>query len=320
MTRSNEKYTQKKNQGLLQSIEAAPGQAVVASMVGALSFLMSTGASAQTAGTEAQQVELDEIIVTANKIAEPVQKVAQTVNVVSAETISDLHVQNIIELNNVVGGLSLTMTSPSEQSASLRGIKFVQGTPTSNTVESYLNEVPISTIDAFAATLDIGQVEVLKGPQGTLRGRPSPSGAITIGTQKGSFTDYTGYADVTGSDHEGRRAEVAFGGPINETLAFRVAGLYDHNGLTEVKSIGNGKSNFQETKIGRGTLDWAPTDNFSLDLMLQYTDQEGDFYRQSYGVPPCAGSIPPPFETVTSVGCGLTLAVEDKIALNTGPN
>ena len=103
-------------------------------------------------------------------------------------------------------------------------------------------------------------------------------------------------------------------------MAFRVAALYDHNGLTEVKSIGNGKSNFQETIIGRASLNWAPTDKFSLDLMLQYTDQEGDFYRQSYGVPPCAGSIPAPFDTVTSVGCGLTLEVEDKIALNTGPN
>ena len=37
-------------------------------------------------------------------------------------------------------------------------------------------------------------------------------------------------------------------------------------------------------------------------------------------MPPCAGSIPAPFDTVTSVGCGLTLAIEDKIALNTGPN
>ena len=75
MTRSNEKYTQKKNQGVLQSSEAAPSQAVVASMVGALSLLMSTAASAQTAPAESKQVELDEIIVTANKIAEPVQKV-----------------------------------------------------------------------------------------------------------------------------------------------------------------------------------------------------------------------------------------------------
>jgi iron complex outermembrane receptor protein len=143
---------------------------------------------------------------------------------------------------------------------------------------------------------------------------------MTIATQKGSFTDFSGYADLTGSDHEGRRAEVAFGGPISETFAFRVAGLYDHNGLTEVKSIGNGKSDFQETSIGRATLDWAPTDEFSVDVMIQHTRQKGDFYRQSYGAPPCAGDLPAPFDTVQSIGCGRTLDVEDKIALNTGPN
>lgn len=309
---------------MLRSHESALVRAAVRQLLSASALALATVASAQTSTSTSTQsdsnAELDTIIVTANKVAEPLQKVAQTVNVVTAATISELHVQNIIELNNVVGGLSLTMTSPSEQSVSLRGIKMVNGTPTSNTVESYLNEVPISTIDALGATLDIGQVEILKGPQGTLRGRPSPSGALTIATKKGSFTDYEGYAELTGSDHEGRRAEVAFGGPMSETLAFRVAALYDHNGLTEVKSIGNGKSDFQETYIGRGTLDWAPSERFSADLMFQYTHQTGDFYRQSYGTPPCAGSIPAPFNTVTSVGCGLTLDVEDKIALNTGAN
>jgi iron complex outermembrane recepter protein len=326
MITNNSKIIQYTRHGLRMSVRSALHKSTVAVTAGVLGLSLSTAASGQSepatnnSSASTESTQLDEIIVTANKIAEPVQKVAQTVNVVSADTIADLHVQNIIELNSVVGGLSLTMTSPSEQSVSLRGIKMVNGTPTSNTVESYLNEVPISTIDAFGATLDIAQVEVLKGPQGTLRGRPSPSGAMTIATQKGSFTDYSGYADLTGSDHDGRRAEVAFGGPISETLAFRVAGLYDHNALTEVKSIGNGESNFQETSIGRATLDWAPTDDFSLDVMLQYTRQKGDFYRQSYGTPPCAGSLPAPYDTITSVGCGRTLSVEDKIALNTTPN
>src|SRR5689334_19522698 len=170
---------------MLKSVEASRVRAVVRLLIGGGSLALGTVAFAQNApstssDSSSSSGELETVIVTANKVSEPVQKVAQTVNVVSAETISDLHVQNIIELNNVVGGLSLTMTSPSEQSVSLRGIKMVNGTPTSNTVESYLNEVPISTIDAFGATLDIGQVEVLKGPQGTLRGRPSPSGAMTI--------------------------------------------------------------------------------------------------------------------------------------------
>src|SRR5690349_9542323 len=204
---------------MVKVIESALHQSAVGLFVASI-LTAASAASAQTASPPpAAESELDTIIVTANKVAEPVQKVAQTVNVVTGEIISELHVQNVIELSKVVGGLSLTMTSPSEQSISLRGIKMVNGTPTSNTVESYLNEVPISTIDAFGATLDIGQVEILKGPQGTLRGRPSPSGAMTIATQKGSFNEYTGYAAVTGSDHEGRRAEAAFGGPISDTFA-----------------------------------------------------------------------------------------------------
>src|SRR5689334_1527515 len=181
MTRNNGKIAHQKCQGVREAVRSVLLQSAAAVVAGTFGLSASNVALAQAetptpAGTE----QLDEIIVTANKVAEPVQKVAQTVNVVNAQTISDLHVQNVIELNNVVGGLSLTMTSPSEQSISLRGIKMVNGTPTSNTVESYLNEVPISTIDAFSATLDIGQVEILKGPQGTLRGRPSPSGAMTI--------------------------------------------------------------------------------------------------------------------------------------------
>lgn len=153
-----------------------------------------------------EQNTLADIIVTANKRAEPVQKVAQTVNVVSAATLQNLHIQNTVELGQIVGGLSLTVTSPSEQSISLRGIKEPSGGgPSTYTVETYLNEVPITVFDSFATTLDIAQIEVLKGPQGTLRGRPSPSGAITIATEKGSFTDFSGYAEATVSDHVGRR-------------------------------------------------------------------------------------------------------------------
>jgi iron complex outermembrane receptor protein len=304
---------------MLKGASSAPRSAL-AYMIGASFLVMASAASAQTAAGSQPVTELDVVIVTANKRAESVQKVAQTVNVVSASTIADLHVQNTIELTQVVGGLSLTMTSPSEQSISLRGIKMPSGGgPSTNTVETYLNEVPISVIDAFATTLDIGQIEVLKGPQGTLRGRPSPSGALTIATQKGSFTDFSGYAVGTLSDHDGQRAEAAFGGPISDTLAYRLAGVYDHNGLTEVKNINNGKSNYQETYALRGTLDWAPTDRFSADLMGQYTHQKGDFYRQIAGRAPCAGDQGGAI-LVGSVACGKTFTLKDKIALTQGTN
>lgn len=266
------------------------------------------------------QNTLADIIVTANKRAEPVQKVAQTVNVVSAATLQNLHVQNTVELSQVVGGLSLTVTSPSEQSISLRGIKEPSGGgPSTYTVETYLNEVPITVFDSFAATLDIAQIEVLKGPQGTLRGRPSPSGAITIATEKGSFTGYSGYAEATVSDHVGRRFEAALGGPISETLAFRVAGVHDYNALTEVRNINNGKRNYQDTTVLRGTLDWRPTDRLSFDVMGQYTKQTGDFYRQITGRAPCAGDEGGAIK-VGSIACGRTFDLKDKIALTEGAN
>lgn len=295
-------------------------RSVLGYMVGASLLVMASAASAQSTAGGQPATQLEEVIVTASKRAEPVQKVPQTVNVVSASTIADLHVQNTIELTTVVGGLSLTMTSPSEQSISLRGIKMPSGGgPSTNTVETYLNEVPITVIDAFATTLDIGQIEVLKGPQGTLRGRPSPSGALTIATQKGSFTGYDGYAEGTLSDHKGRRVEAAYGGPISDTLAFRVAGIYDHNGLTEVKNIWNGKSNFQETKVARGTLSWAPSDRFNADVMVQYTRQTGDFYRQITGRAPCKGDQGGAI-LVSSIACGKTFDLKDKIALTEGTN
>ena len=298
-------------------------------MAGAAALAMVTAASAQTAAamqgastSAGSDQELQEIIVTANKIKEPVQKVAQTINVVSAATLSELHVQSVQEIQNVVGGLSLTVTSPSEQSISLRGIKMPSAGGsggTTNTVETYLNDAPISSIDAFTTTFDIGQIEVLRGPQGTLRGRPSPSGAITIATQKGNFDKAEGYVEATGSNHNGKNVQAAVGGPINEQWAFRVAGVYDANDGTQVKDIYNGHHNFSKTYAGRATLTWKPTDKLEFNLMQQMIHTDGDFYRQVEGTPPCSvadGGVFP----VSSVGCGRTLTLEDKIALNEGTN
>ena len=294
-------------------------------LMGVSVLAMASAASAQTAANQSASTaqptdQLETVIVTATKRAEPVQKVAQTVNVVSGQELQNLHIQNTIELTRIVGGLALTETSPSEQSISLRGIKEPSGGgPSTETVKSYLNEVPVGVFDAFTTTLDLASVQVLKGPQGTLRGLTSPSGAVLFTTQKPDFSGYSGYATVTWSNHDGRRVEAAYGGPISDTVALRLAGVYDYNGLTQVKDIYNHKSNHQETAVTRASLSWQPTERFSADFMLQHTNQTGDFYRQIAGRAPCAGDQGGAI-LVSSIACGRTFTLNDKIALTQGPN
>jgi len=312
---------------MLESVGSV--RAAVRSLLSAGALAMASAVSAQTSApaqnappSQSREGELDVIIVTANKISEPLQKVAQTINVVTASTIDELHVQSVQELATVVGGLSLTRTSPAEQSISLRGIKMPsQGGSggTTNTVESYLNDAPISVVDVFTTTFDLNQVEVLRGPQGTLRGRPSPSGALTLTTKRGSFSGYDGYLEATGSDHHGQNLQAAVGGPVNDTLAFRVAGVYDNNDGTQVKDIFNGRHNYARVWAGRATLTWRPMEKLEFNIMQQYTHDDRDFYRQVEGRAPCAGDAGGAI-LVGSVACGRTLTLADRIALNQGTN
>jgi len=190
---------------------------------------------------------------------------------------------------------------------------------TTNTVESYVNDAPISVVDVFTSTFDINQVEVLRGPQGTLRGRPSPSGALTITTQRGNFSNDEGYVEGTVSDHNGQNVQAALGGPLSDTVAFRLAGVYDSNDGTQVKDIYSGRYNNAKVEGGRATLTWLPIDKLEFNVMQQYIHDERDFYRQVEGTAPCKGDQGGAI-LVGSVACGRTLTLEDKIALNQGTN
>jgi iron complex outermembrane receptor protein len=310
---------------MIKSFTSALPQKAFALMLGVSFFAIAGVASAQTAAPAPQAAPADDptvVVVTANKRREPVQKVAQTVNVVSGQQLQDMQIRSFQEVATAVAGLSLTRTSGGEQSISLRGIKMPNNGGTggaTNTVEVYLNEVPISTTDAFNALFDIGQIEVLRGPQGTLRGRPSPSGAMTVATQRGSFTQSSGYIEGSVSDHNGKNVQAAYGGPISDKLAFRVAGLYDYNNDNEVKSLGNGKESYRETTGLRGSLTWRPVDHLEINLMQQYIKEDRDFYRSIQGTAPCAGDSGGAV-LVSSVGCGNTYTLDDRTSLNTGPS
>jgi iron complex outermembrane receptor protein len=123
--------------------------------------------------------------------------------------------------------------------ASVRGITFNQVTSGNNgVIEFYLNDSPLPATNLFQSMYDVGQVELLRGPQGTLRGRAAPAGSMTVTTRRPALSEWGGYVNVTGTEDGEYNANAAVNIPIiDEMLSVRVAGLYDENEGNFVDSV-----------------------------------------------------------------------------------
>src|SRR5246500_2495602 len=210
-------------------------------------------AASTSAAAAAQEATLGEIVVTARRRAESLQEVPQTVNAVTSESLQKLNIRQFQDVQAVVPGLSLaSATNGFSAAASLRGVTFDVTTGAQPTVALYLNDAPVQALFLFQSLFDIGQVEVLKGPQGTTRGISAPSGAITVTMHKPDLSDFGGYVDVTATDLQGRNAQGAINLPIiKDVLAVRASAVIDQNDYAGVNSIHSHLKPSQKTSAER---------------------------------------------------------------------
>jgi iron complex outermembrane receptor protein len=257
-----------------------------------------TAASAQNApaapaqAAPAEAATLGEIVVTARRRSESLQEVPQTVNAVTSDTLQKLNIRQFADIQTVAPGLSLQQSNTGFQNtASLRGVTFDVNTGGQiATVATYLNDAPMQLNQVFQSMFDIGQVEILKGPQGTTRGVSAPSGAITITTHKPDLSEFGGYADVTLTDHQGRNAQAAVNVPIiKDVLAVRLAALIDSNLGDGVRSIHNPIRPRALTNAVRASVSFEPSDVFNANLTYQHLDQRATNFGQVSG--PGAGAF-----------------------------
>ena len=247
----------------------------------ALGFALAAPAFAQNASTAPGVAEggLEEIVVTARRRDESIQDVPTTINAVTGAEIAKLNIRKFEDIATVVPGLSMgSNASGIGANASVRGVNYnVQASGNNGTIEFYLNDAPISAGNLFQALYDIQQVELLRGPQGTLRGRASPSGSMTATTRRADLSEMGGYANATATDIGGTNVQGAFGIPlIGEMLAIRVAGVYDQNEGNRVDSVNSSVDAESETKSGRVTVQFEPTDSLSFTLTYQNTQQDAN--------------------------------------------
>lgn len=250
-------------------------------LTGASVLALASNASAQTPGAAAPSATvadntLGEIIVTARRRSEVLQDVPLSINAVTSAELSKLNIRKFEDIQTVVPGLSMTTNANGIGAiASVRGVNYdVNASGNNGTVEFYLNDAPISAGNLFQAIFDIGQVELLRGPQGTLRGRASPSGSMTVTTRAPDLRQYGGYVTGTVTDIGSYNANAAVNLPIiKDMLAVRIAGVWDENQNSRVSSIHSPERPLSRTTGGRISARFDPIKDITLGITYQQLNQ-----------------------------------------------
>jgi len=257
---------------------------LAASCVLALSGLLATPVAA------AQEEVIEEIVVTATKRGETaLMDTPITINVVTGEDLEFRQIRNPEDLRTAVSGLYIDEGSSTPRVV-IRGVGFdnfqIQA---ENGVTTYVDGVVIQRTQAvLGGFLDLAQIEVFKGPQGSAFGRNATGGAINLMTAKPQDGVSGEFSAGVGSF---QRKE--FSGVVNsggDTFGFRVAGSWEEDdGYIDNLATGTDNLNSREQALGRIALSWAPSDSVSVDYSLSYTSYEAVAPGQDHTVIESAG-------------------------------
>ena len=264
----------------------SPRLTALAVSASSLALLLAAPAMAQSADAAEQAVSVDEIVVTAQRRSENIRDVPFAVTAMNPETLTAISAggADILSLSGRVP--SLQVESSNGRYAPrfyIRGLGNVDFDFTaSQPVSVVMDEIVLESVYLKGFPLfDVKQLEVLRGPQGTLFGRNTPAGVIKIDTTKPG-QDFAGYGSLTYGNYGSSRAEGGVTMPLSDTLSVRVAGLWNHrddyiNNAFDApfaKKDGKDLGNFDDI-AGRVHLAWTPTDRLSTLLTLQARDYEG---------------------------------------------
>lgn len=262
---------------------------IIVALCSASTFGLAAPSFAQTLTQQQSRDEAtwadDAIIVTARRREESVQDVPLVVNTVNSEEIGKLNFQSFTEVQSLVPGLQLqTNANGIGANAQIRGVQFDINASVQPTVEFYLNDA-VATADAVLQQMyDVAQIEVLRGPQGTLRGRSSPSGSITITTRKPDLFTAGGNIAASANTIGGMNFSGGVGVPLIEGVAaIRIAGAYSETEVNRVRTINgtlDGRDPFSRTKAGRITLLLKPVDWLHLEGSYHRLERTAAFYGQ----------------------------------------
>lgn len=232
-----------------------------------------TATEAAPAATEeeASDLKLGSIVVTAQRREESAQDVPMAIQAFGEDTLKQLQVNSVEDLQNVVPGFSVSQSYQGVPTYTLRGIGFnTINLSATSTVGTYVDEVayPYPFMNS-GPVFDVSRVEVLKGPQGTLFGRNTTAGLINVVTNKPS-DEFEASASVDVGNYDTWNIEGMVNLPISENIQARFAVRSENSDKGWQRSISRpDEDRGTIEKLGfRAALAIQPTEK--LDINLSY--------------------------------------------------
>ena len=215
---------------------------------------------------------LEEVIVTAQRREENLQRAAIAVSALSGEQIAATGSTRVQDLTQYVPALQVATAAGPYSLFYLRGVgNFTGNSLADSALAMNLDGVYISRPSSTAGMFyDVERLEVLKGPQGTLYGRNATGGAINVITRKPS-SEFGGFGSLDAGNYGLVKFEGALNAPLSDTTALRLAGqTVDRDGYF---SDGTGDA---QDRAGRVQLSFEPSENLSIVASADYYQQRGN--------------------------------------------
>jgi iron complex outermembrane receptor protein len=255
----------------------------------------------------AWSAELEEVVVTARQRAESSQDIPMMVQSLSGEEIQKQGITTLEDFSRFVAGLNIQTTTPGQNTIVFRGVSDGGGFLVDPTAAIYLDEQPMSQT-SFAPDIypvDLARIEALAGPQSTLYGASSQSGAVRVITNKpdpsGFEANIGGGVSSTSDGGTGYDIDGTVNIPLSDSVAIRLSGFsardagYIDNvlGNTVVDDyfgtgLGGLKNNSGllaedinevDWQGARAAIRWLVNDNWTVTATANYQDVEADGFN-----------------------------------------
>ncbi|NJM49560.1 MAG: TonB-dependent receptor [Sphingomonadales bacterium] len=231
------------------------------------------------------QAQVEEIVVTAQKVEENVQDIPIAITAISGDKLAETGTVSLENIGKLVPSVTFRKGTTSANSAIImRGVGTITFSVAAEpSVSTVVDGIVLSRSgQAFADLLDLERIEVLRGPQGTLFGKNASAGLVNM-VSKGGTESLE--ADLRAEYYEGDeyRAKASISGPLGQNLSARLTGFYGNYDGNITNIFYNTKVNGYEHYGARGIIDYDG-DGARLRIIADYFKANDDCCADITGV------------------------------------